>query len=276
MPNIAQEASYEVYDPADRHAFVMAGAKTLYLCHLTMLHMECHMYQVVLRVSLRDDAMAAYLADAAKNPENTYFLGNRADDLMSIPDIGGGTRTNFVGTIWRGIPDRPVSEGWPWAGHDELIVLDNVVVTVERVVQYKHFDFNQEYPHTLTYLMFGSGEEAHLYHQQTRIPDFDSVVSLTERPAWLAHNLLAAGVPVNFPAFPSRPSDGCPVYCNHPIRTGLHRVQYGGPRPAQEDSREPGPRTAGFPVNVGRTLWFNTKVTNMTDPCEGRGDGGRG
>jgi hypothetical protein len=83
-------------------------------------------------------------------------------------------------------------------------------------------------------------------------------------------------VPVNFPAFPSQPFDGGPVYCNHPIRSGPHRVQYGGPRPAPEDKDDPGPRTAGFPISVGRTLWFNTKVTNLVDPCGGKGDGGGG
>jgi hypothetical protein len=267
---------YAVHDMPEQHAFVMAGSATLYLCHLTMLHMEGHMYQVVLRVVLNGDAMAAYLKDAAAHPGETYFLGNRPDDLMTVPDLGRGARTGFIGTIWRGVPDRPVSEGWPWDGHDDLIVADRVEVTLAHVVQYKHFDFNQAFPDTLTYLMFGSGGEAHLYHQQTKIPDFDSVVSLSAPPAWLAPELLDAGVPVNFPQFPSRPNGEGTVYCNHPIVTGRHQVQYGGPRPSQEDPADPGPQTAGFPIDVGRTLWFNTKVTNLVDPCGGKGDGGGG
>jgi hypothetical protein len=265
-----------IADPPDQHAFVMAGTQTLFLCHLTMLHMEPHMYQVVLRARLTDAAMRAYVNDSAAHPEATYFIGNRSDDLYSVPDLATGDRVEFIGTIWRGIPNRPVSEGWPWAGHDDLIVVDNVTVNVERVVHFRHFDFQLGEPETLTYLMFGSGGEAHLYHYQVKIPDFDSVVSLTSVPDWLSPRMLEAGMPVNFPDYPNKPANGAPIYCNHPISEGPHRVQMGGPRPATEDPSDPGPMTTGFTIQVGRTLWFNTKVTNFTDPCDGKGDGGGG
>lgn len=265
-----------VFDPPDQHAFVMTGTRTLFLCHLTMLHMEPHMYQAVLRARLPEYALQRYQADSAAHPDATYFLGNRSDDLMSMPDLATGAREEFLGTIWRGIPDRPVSEGWPWAGHDDLIVVDRVVTTIERVVHFRHFDFQLGYPETLTYFMFGRGDEAHLYHYQVKTPDFDSVVSLTEPPDWLSPRLLEAGVPVNFPGLPNTPAGGGPIYCNHPIKPGPHRVQMGGPRPDTEDPNEPGPITRGFTIHVGRTLWFNTKVTNLNDPCGGRGDGAGG
>jgi hypothetical protein len=47
------------------------------------------------------------------------------------------------------------------------------------------------------------------------------VVSIEGTPTWLALRLLEAGVPVNFPSFPNRPSDGGPLYCNHPINEGI-------------------------------------------------------
>lgn len=265
-----------IHDGPEQHAFVMAGTKSVFLCHLTMLHMEAHMYEVVLSATLPDYALEAYQRDQAAHPDRTYFLGNVEEDLMSIPDLITRQRTRFVANIWTGIPDRPVSEGWPWAGHDDLILVRNVFVTIDRVVHFRRFDFNQNYPNTLGYIMFGAGQEAFLYHQQTRIPDFDSVVALDAAPTWLSPTLLSMGVPVNFPSFPQQPSSGAAVYCNHPIKAGPHVVQMGGPRPSQEDPDDPGPLTNGYPITVGRTLWFNTKITNLVDPCGGLGDGGGG
>jgi len=262
-----------VADGPDQHAWVMTGTKTLFLCHLTMLHMEPHMYQIVIKASLPDYAMRAYLEDAKAHPDATYFIGNISDDLMTVPDVASGARKSFITTIWRGIPDRPVSEGWPWAGTDTPVVADRVECTVERVVHFRHFDFQLGQPETLTYLMFGAGDEAHLYHYQVKKPDFDSVVSLAKPPSWLAPRMLEAGMPVNFPSFPSKPDDGNPIYCNHPIKKGTHRVQFGGPREGQPDSA---PANVGYTIEVGRTLWFNTKVTNFDDPCKGKGDGGGG
>lgn len=238
-------------NPPDRHAYVMAGTKTLFLCHLTMLWMEEHMYQVVLRARLPDYAMDQYVWDSKTHPEETYFLGNDAHDLLAVPELQTGARQSFLGSVWRGIPDKPHYDEWPWKDVEPIIA--NVPVTVERVVYYRHFDFNLGYPSTLTYVLFGSGSEAHLYHYQTREPDFDQVVSLSEAPLWLSPVILEAGVHVNVPSLPNAPS-GKPVYCSNPLTQSKYSVQYAGSQ-------------ATYVIAVGRCLWFSTKITNHHDPC---------
>ncbi len=239
--------SKTIVNAPHQHAYVMAGTKTLFLCHLTMLHMEEHMYQVVLRACLPEYAMEQYVADSTSHPSETYFLGNVLEDLLAVPDLQTGARRSFIGSVWRGIPDKPHYDDWPWKMEKPIIA--NVAVTVERVVYYRHFDFDMEYPKTLTYVLFGSGQEAHLYHYQTKEPDFDQVLSLAEAPAWLSPVILEAGVHVNVPSLPSTP-----VCCSNPLTKATYRVQYCGK--AQE-----------YEITVNRNLWFSTKITNSTDPC---------
>jgi hypothetical protein len=238
-------ATISPLDP-DQHAFVMLGEKTLFLGHLTMLHMPEHMFQVVLRAKLPDDAMAKYVTDRAKHPKETYFLGNSPDDLMTMFSLHSGRR-EFVADIFRGIPYKKEYMEWPWK--NESPIVHNVKTTIEREVYYRQFDFNLQYPETLTYVVFGAGSEAHLMHYQVKEPDFDHMLSLAETPEWLPQEALEAGVHINFPTLRATP-----VYCSSPFRSAEYQVQYSG---------QPG----GYPVEIGTEYWFSTKVTNSGNPC---------
>ncbi len=232
-----------------QHAFVMLGRKTLFLWHLTMLHMEEHEFEFVLRAKLTPEATKTWEADRRQHPDETYFLGNVESDGMTIPEIATGARTTFTASIWAGIPVKHHYRTWPWK-HVKPIVADTPV-TVERVVAYRHFDLQQNYPESLTYLLFGSGGEAHLCHFQTREPDFDEAVTLAEAPSWLPAALLEAGVHVSFPDLRATP-----VYCSSPLLNQHYMVEYSGQEPAR------------YPLKVDRSLWFSTKVTNAKDPCQ--------
>lgn len=247
-----------IFNMPHRHAFVMTGSDTLFLCHLTQLHTECHMYQIVLRVRLPEYAMRIYLEEQKRHPGSTYFLANVDDDLFNLPDLQTQARTSFIGEFWQDIPDKPVYEYWPW--RDETPVLANIDVQIERVVHYRHFDFNLNYPDSLTYFMFGAGSEAHLYHYQTKEPDFDQVISLSKAPHWLPARQLEAGIHVNIPALPYRPKDA-PVYCENPLVEHSYVVQYNGL------SKLNGKELPRYKINIGRNLWCSTKVTNTNNPC---------
>jgi hypothetical protein len=247
-----------IYNMPHRHAFVMTGTKTLFLCHLTQLHTEMHMYQLVLRVRLPDYVMQIYRDDQLRHPDSTYFLGNVELDEFSLPDLQTGARVAFIGEFWRDIPDEPVYTHWPW--RDEKPVAANFDVEIERVVHYRHFDFNFNYPNSLTYFMFGAGNEAHLYHYQTREPDFDQVISLTAAPHWLPPRQLEAGININFPELPVRP-EGEPVYCTNPLVEHSYVVQYNGLKQIH------GKDLPRYKVHIGRNLWCSTKVTNADNPC---------
>jgi hypothetical protein len=190
-------------DPG-QHAFVMTGKAVLFLSHLTMLHHEEHMYELVLRASLPPEAMANYVADSEAHPTETYFLANVEKDKLTVPQLQTGARDSFTGEVFRGIrEDHHYDRGWPWKDVTPLIA--DVLVTVERVVAYRHFDLSLEYPPSLTYLLYGAGKEAYLCHYQTHEPNFDQVVTLVEAPSWLPQEKLQAGVHINVRSLQNSP-----------------------------------------------------------------------
>ena len=86
--------------------------------------------------------------------------------------------------------------------------------TVERVVTFRPFDHERTLPTYAMYLLFGDSEskEAHMTNLQTASlvtnsfepqvfgPDYDHVMSLTERPDWLEQPaMLEAGIVVTTP-----------------------------------------------------------------------------
>jgi hypothetical protein len=248
-----------------QHAFAMAGRKTLFLWHLTMLHMEEHEFELVLRASLTPEATEALEADRRLHPDETYFLGNVESDKLAVPELATGARTSFTASIWAGIPVKHHYRTWPWKDVEPIVA--DTPVAVERVVAFRHFDLQQNYPDSLTYLLFGAGDEAHMGHYQTREPDFDEVVTLAVAPPWLPPQLLEAGVHVNFPDFPATP-----IYCASPLLKEHYLVQYCGQKQAaQPMHRDPSGKGASdglYPLKIERSLWFSTKVTNAEDPCQ--------
>jgi hypothetical protein len=242
-----------------QHAFVMLGHKTLFLWHLTMLHMEEHEFELVLRASLTREAEQAWQADRKQHPDETYFLGNVKTDLMAVPDLATGARTSFKASIWAGLPVKHTYTHWPWDGVKPIVA--DTPLTIDRVVAFRHFDLQQNYPESLTYLLFGAGDEAHLGHSQTREPDFDEALSLLAAPAWLPKPLLEAGVHVNFPDLRATP-----VYCSSPLLNEDYMVRYCGQPPTGDPAK--GGSSGLYPLKIDRSLWFSTKVTNSTDPCQ--------
>lgn len=249
MHNMPMPDLGPITNTPEQHAFIMAGVQTLFLCHMTMLHMENHMYELVLQGSLPPYAQQQYVADCAKHPKSTYFLGNVEQDLMTLPDLHIGSRVSFIADIWRDIPPKHHYHVWPWK--DEKPFISNVRVQVDRVVRIRHYNLAQPYPDSMTYFMFGSGTEAHLYHYQTRQPDFDQVISLAEVPSFIPAPQLRSGVLVNIPGMPSNPPP-----CSNPLSKKVYLVEYEGI--SQLGRHE---------IKIGRNLWFSTKITNEKNPC---------
>jgi hypothetical protein len=252
MPGMGSKPSLK--DTPDRHAFVMAGQKTLFLCHLTMVNTEMpnHMYELVLEATLSRRAMQQYLADLKEHPKATYFIGNSAKDLMTLPEINIGARISFKADIWRGIPPKHHYKVWPWQKQKPII--PDVTVNIDRVVRFRHFNFAIEYPVSMTYFLFGKGSEAHLYHYQTCQPDFDQVVSLAHAPGFLPQEQLQSGALIGIPLMGSTP-----VPCSNPLTKKTYQVQYEG--------------IGDFglhEIKIDRSLWFSTAITNSINPCPGK------
>jgi hypothetical protein len=229
-----------IINTPDQHGFVMAGMQTLFLCHLPMFFMENHCYQVILEASLPDYAMQKYVSDRKSHPNEVYILGDVETDLMTLPQIKTGEVTSFIGDLFRGMPEDH---------NKDTPLIHNIRVKIERVVYFRHFDFNVDYPHSLTYVLFGAGTEAHLHHVLTKEPDFNHVLDLAEIPSWLPPQQLAAGVHINFPSLPNHPP-----YCSNPLTKSSYQVQYQGQAPL-------------YPIKLGTSYWFDPSGANATDPC---------
>ena len=238
--------------PADRrHAFIMVGTNTLFLVHMTMFHMEEHCYQIVLRAQLPEAEMARFREWREQSPDQTYFLANLTESALDIPQIASGELGSFMAEVFAGIPPKDLYTEWPWK--DQAPVIASVRVTIERVIYYRHFDFNFDYPRNLTYVLFGAGDEAHMQSYQTKEPDYDHVLSLAEAPAWLPKNKLASAVTVSFPTLRSRP-----VRLANPLTRESYDVEYQGFRTYL------GYRFADLhPLRPGKTWWFHTSPLNI-------------
>lgn len=246
------------------HASALIGTETLFASHLTMLHHETHMYQLVMQLSLPEPWRSDFIAERKANPTDSYFIanaladpaiGNPVTDPMTVAEIASRMRTSFVGNIFRGIPYRDTYPSWPWEGVRP--VLGNVPVVVDRIVHFHPFAWTMKHPETLVYILFGAGDEAHMVNLQTRMPDFDHVLTLAERPTWLSEDLLRAGAFVDLVGVPRLGPDDVRynVRCENPIADGSSvSVRYRCTGPAR-------------PVSVGFTSWFCNKLTNNPNPC---------
>ena len=142
---------------------------------------------------------------------------------MAIPDLATGARTTFQASIWAGIPIKHHYKVWPWKGIKPIV--EDTPVTVERVVAYRHFDLQQNYPETLTYLLFGAGDEAHL------LPLPDARAGLRRGRDARARPEVAAVSPCSRPGFTStsRPFEGnAGLTARHRCSNQDWKVHYSG------------------------------------------------
>lgn len=240
-------------DDERRHAFIMCGSETLFLVHMTMFHMEEHCYQLILHASLPDADIQRFREWRAAKPTQAYFLANLTESALDVPQLATGEMGSFYAEVFEGIPPKDEYTEWPWGGVKP--VMARVQVKVERVVYFRHFDYNFNYPASLSYVLFGAGKEAHMQSFQTKEPDYDHILSLAAAPGWLPAVKLASAVTVNFPRLRERP------VLKNPLRKGRHQVAYQGFRDYLEYRFAP-----LHPIEAGTTWWFHTSPLNLVPP----------
>jgi hypothetical protein len=255
---------YPTHNMPMRHAFVVVGSETIFLCHLINLWMEGHNYELALEVRIPEAARQALLKDRAVHGK-THFLGNQEKAMIKLPEIKSGALVEFPSDVWAGLPEK-MGKKWPWENEEPL--LRDVPVTIAAVTLYRHVTLNTIGRTAQAYFLFGKGNEAHLYHSVVREPDYDHVASLTCAPEWIQPEQLAAGVDVTFPALEWSPDR---TECTDPLVSGRHTVLYYGIR-QYRDHRGRDHSLSEVPpyhVEVDRTWWFATSVANFPgeDPC---------
>lgn len=237
-----------IVDQPGYHGYFMIGTETLYLSHMPMFTMERHMYQVVLRGTLPADVMQEYQAGRRANPTLPYNLTNSQDDPYTLPELKSGRRMSFKADLYKDYSNdeaQPVDP--PFA--------TGIPVQVEQVVHLRHFNFEMPRPDHLTYVLFGTGSEAHLTHYIARDPDYQHIVTLGSVPDWLSSDQVEGSVELTFGSLCS-----VPVPCWNPLVEDTYNVTFQGWDVQQFE----------LDLKGAVSLWFSTgNLLNANDPCPG-------
>jgi hypothetical protein len=235
-------------DEPGNHGMFVVGEKTLFLIHMPMFTNEKHMYQVVLRAHMSDEAMALYRKLRAANPSKPYNLINVDADKFTLPDLKAGKVRSFQATMFDGYSNDDGGTPGP-------VLADNIPVSIDDVVVFQHFNFGVDRPANLIYTVFGQGDETHMSHIISRDPDFQHIVTLSAPPPGFSAPQIESGVELNFTTLPSSP-----IGCESPLSAQVYPTLFAG----RSDAPVPLDLTKGF-----QSIWYSTgNALNKVDPCE--------
>ena len=180
-------------DQPATHNMLVVGERTVYLSHLPMFQRKGkppmpHRYQVILEATLAKQE--DYAKDRQAHLATTIYMLN--PEGFVLPDLASQRQPlqSFKALeVVRGHLER---EG-------NVSILQDVGVTVTRVVHFREFDPKAKKPRQLEYLLFGKGGELFLAHRIVGPPDFDQILSVKSVEPALTDEELSQGVTVVFP-----------------------------------------------------------------------------
>ena len=186
-------------DEPGTHNMLVVGERTVYLSHLPMFQEKGkppmkHRYQAILEATLANQE--EYAKDRQAHPATTIYTLNPEDFVL--PDL-----------VSQFEPLRRFKANEVFRGHLEregVSILQDVEVTVTRVIHFREFDPKAKRPRQLEYLLFGKGGEIFLAHRIVRPPDFDQVLSVKAVEPAFTDEELARGVTVVFPGTRNSPT----------------------------------------------------------------------
>lgn len=193
-------------DRPNIHNMLVVGSEAVFLSHLPMFkglneqatdYTSPHRYQVILEVSFTGngkDVTDIYTKDRQGSP-GTKMYTLRPEPLvlarLFTPDAQNPSLRSFKATVIHGHLERDPNH--------VIGGLEDVVVTVKKVVYAQKFDPAATKLEKLPYFLFGKGEELFLAHVITKPPDFDQIVSVKVADHPFTEEELNRGVSVVFP-----------------------------------------------------------------------------
>ncbi len=245
------------HESPSEHSMVVLGRdpSNIFLHHVALFNDYNHTFHVTLEAKLADPAaQKAYKDYRDANGDSLVVLD---PELFILTEIKSGQRTSFKAAL---------KHLWKSA----IKGLEDVQIDIVRIIQFRTYDLNENYPSRLTYQIFGNGSEAFLAHQVTGAPNFQQVVKLKEVPAFLTPSLLSSNPLLtvsNKQLAKSRPrvlrtavlSNGTHVLLSPPVGT-LRPVE----PLAQDEELEV--QIAGSPtiqkLTVGKLIYFDVRILN--------------
>jgi len=206
-----QAAPQSETDAPATHNWMLVGEQTAFLSHLPMFdhlnesgseYVTPHRYQVILQASFKKcnaDVTETYFADRESHPTTKMFTVSPTG-VFVLPDLAANQSiTSFDGTVFRGHLER---------GGKAIAKLDNVTVTLDRLVHFHKFDPTAKAPDVLEYLVFGRSKELFLAHSIVKPPDFDQILSIElTGSADLPDKVLSSAVRIRIPDRKNSSSD---------------------------------------------------------------------
>lgn len=260
----SDEPAYPTQDVPMRHAYVFVGTATIFLCHQIMGFMQGHNYEVVLEVELPEEIQRALILNREQTGA-THFVATAEGSEHTLPALKAGRLGEFLADVWDYFPLN-WGDHWPWTGEP---LFGAFPVKVRRVVHYRQIDLNLAARRFEGYVLFGKGDEAHVYHSVVREPDYDHVASLRGPPDWIQPEQLEAAVAIGVPDLAW---DADATRCSNPLPDGRHRVLFHGIEEYRDPhGQDPEKRiiVPEYRIGVERTWWFSTRVVNFfpENPC---------
>lgn len=150
-------------DKPATHGMLLMGSKTIYASHLPMFHSP-HDYQIILKLTFDGEGNQKYLKDRSIHPEEPVYTIEPEEFVLPVMV----THTKkFKCKIYRGHFERK-----------GVMIAENVSVTIDQVIYFKHFKEDEKRPIHLKYILFGNDKEQFLAHQISSSPDFDEVLAV--------------------------------------------------------------------------------------------------
>ncbi len=178
------------------HNMLVVGEEAIYLSHLPMFQEEGkrpmpHRYQGVLEVTFAKQE--GYVKDRREHRATKIYT--LTPEKFVLPDlVSSNPQHEPLGSfkaksILRGHLERD----------DNVPILQDVEVSVKRVIHFREFDPKVKKSLQLKYLLFGKGQELFLAHLITTPPDFDQTLAVKVTDHEFTNEELAKGIQVVFP-----------------------------------------------------------------------------
>lgn len=188
-------AERQAADPPATHNMLVVGEETVYLSHLPMFQEKGeppmpHRYQAILEVTFAKQE--GYVKDRREHQTTKIYTLN--PEIFVLPEL--------VSSDPQHKPLRSFKANAIFRGHlekDGVSILQDVEVSMQRVIHFREFDPKAKKSPQLEYLLFGKGQELFLAHLIKAPPDFDQILAVKVTGHQFTNEELAKGVPVVFP-----------------------------------------------------------------------------
>lgn len=240
------------------HSMVVSGldSSSIFLHHIALFSDLNHYYHVTLEGKLTEPgAQKAYQEFRAKSGDSLCILD---PENFLLPEIRTGKRTSFKATFFRGT----------W--QEKITGLQDVTVSIVRIIQFRSYDPQDHYPNRLTYQLFGNDKEVFLAHQVTEEPNFQEVVKIKDRPPFLTSDLVKSSPIVILPT-KQIASAGLRTFKTAVLNNSTHVIMSPPARtlnptePLEEDEEieilVPGDAST-HKIRIGKTIYFDVRILN--------------